>query len=456
MPPRRPSRALSGPIALLAACGADPPPPCTYAPEPATGTGGNVVLVVLDDIGVDKIGAYGVHPRPAPTPNIDLLAASGVRFTSAYSQPRCSSARAAMLTGRGSDRTGIGANVGEIDNVSLPLSEMLIPEALTELGTAYSSWAIGKWHLDDVDSVDAAYGPLDQGFAHFDGILGNPRWGVGGFDPDGGYNRWERVVDGHVSMSVDYLLTAQADAAIAAIATLPEPFFLYVALSGAHAPLHIPPADLWRDADPAHELGVGDAMIEATDHELGRIAAALGNRATLILVGDNGTDAVLVRPPALRDHAKGTLYPGGIHVPLIISGPDIAPAVSEALVHVADLFPTVLDLAGHDASDLDVDIDGRSLVPLLDGVSEGRRCVLIEAFEPNRGPSDDNLGFGVHEMSVIEDGFQLVRSRERDELFAVDAHASAEGDDLLRARGPLPPGARTALKSMRRRLRHED
>lgn len=442
--------------AALLGCG-DRPPPCATL-SPSRGARGNVVFVLLDDIGVDKVAAYGVHDEPAFTPNLDALAARGLRFTSAYSQPVCSPARAALLTGRRAVRTGIGRNIGGTHG--LPLDEITIPEALAALDAGYSSMAVGKWHLTATRAEGAATAPLDQGFDRFDGLIGNPPQLILPEDedevedadlPDGNFFDWQRDVDGVLTNSTDYLLTAQADAAIAALDTLPEPFFLYVALSGAHHPLHVPPADLWGHADLQDEAGIGDAVIEATDHELGRLLDAIGDRATVFVVSDNGTSGDMVRPPADEHHAKGSLYPGGIHVPLLAAGPGVGPGVSDELVYIADLFPTALDLAGVDAAALGVPLDAQSLVPLLDGDGLGRRCVIIDRFSPNLSPRPD-----AEAVTVLEDGFQLVRyDRGPDELYAVDPLAPVEGDDLLAER-PLRPRAETALRALRSRLRHDE
>jgi choline-sulfatase len=193
-------------------------------------------------------------------------------------------------------------------------------------------------------------------------------------------------------------------------------------------------------------LGQADAMIEALDHELGRLVDALDDRTTLIVTSDNGTAGEFVRPPADPLRAKGSFYAGGTHVPLLMVGPTIEPGVTDVLAHVTDVFPTVLDLAGIDAADLGLDLDGVSLLPVLRGEAPARRCVIVEEFGPNgvrRDPARASL-------AVIEQGHTLVRGADgREELYVRDPMAPVEGPDLL-ASGDLDHAANAALRRLRR------
>src|SRR5262245_39982187 len=95
----------------------------------------NLLVLLTDDQGVDKVGIYAAHPSPPPTPNIDALARRGVLFRRAYAQPTCSPTRAALLTGRYNRRYGLGVVIEPLDEVfELPLSEVTAPEALAAAG----------------------------------------------------------------------------------------------------------------------------------------------------------------------------------------------------------------------------------------------------------------------------------------------------------------------------------
>jgi len=117
----------------------------------------NVLLIIADDWGADSHGLYGIGSSTAPTPTIDSLAAEGVRFLRAWSNPVCSPTRATILTGRYSFRTGVGA--ARVNN-QIGLNEFTLPQALNQLG--YRSAAIGKWHLSG-DSNGGADNPKGNG-----------------------------------------------------------------------------------------------------------------------------------------------------------------------------------------------------------------------------------------------------------------------------------------------------
>lgn len=398
------------------------------------------MVIVMDDVGVDKLGTWDVHPAPAPTPSLDALARRGVRFDQAYSQPVCSPGRAALLTGRDPRRNGVGKNV-YADRGGLSRDEVLIPEMLQDSPQGpWSSAAVGKWHLSGRDA--GLSDPLLQGFDRFDGLLGNLEQVFTNEDLETDYAHWEHVIDGTATYSTEYVVRAQTDAAIAFVRTLPEPWLLYVAYTAAHEPYHVPPADLWSVSDPVDTPGVGDAMIEAMDREIGRLLAAVDERTTTVIVAsDNGTSRELVRPPAPADRAKATLYSGGTHVPLLVAGRAVSTpgAVRDALVSITDVFATVADLAGVDPEDLGRPIDGRSLVPLLASDGPGHRCLVTDVFvdgDPDNRP----------ERAVRDDRWLLVQHRDAsEELYATDGGVD-DGPDLLQE--GLAPEAREARKRL--------
>jgi arylsulfatase A-like enzyme len=200
-------------------------------------------------------------------------------------------------------------------------------------------------------------------------------------------------------------------------------------------------------------------VLQALDLELGRLLdsldPALLARTTVIVVGDNGTTDHVVHDTLDPDRQKTTVYEGGVHVPMIVTGPHVASpgSVSEALVHVADVFPTVAEIAGVpligtdeslsvDGDDGPVALDGRSLLPLLaDPQASGPDHVFVEAFSPN-GPGphrhDDR-------RAVIEARFKLMRQGGAEHLFDLGAGTTADpdGPDLLEA--PLDDEAASAL-----------
>ncbi len=209
------------------------------APENAP----NVLVIVLDDVGFGQLGCYG---GPIETPNIDKLAANGLRYTNFHTTALCSPSRAALLTGRNHHSIGLAAiteaATGFPSNFgSIPKSAATIAETLKQNG--YNTLAFGKWHLAPYTAYTAA-GPFDRwplgmGFERYYGFLG------------GETDQWSPLIvqDNHMietEREEGYHLTVDlVDQTIAHIrdqqqANTGRPFFAYLALAAAHAPLHAP------------------------------------------------------------------------------------------------------------------------------------------------------------------------------------------------------------------------
>jgi arylsulfatase B len=342
----------------------------------------NILLLLADDLGVDLVGAYGEHPDPAQTPVIDALAQQGLLFRNAYANPVCSPSRAALLTGRHCRRTGFGWGTDYFKEGSeLPLSEVCIPEALPP---AYRRFAVGKWHLGSL-KLSGPLHPNLQGFEHFRGCTGV----FPGFIGDGYFN-WQKVTDGATSTCTTYATTETVNDAIELIQSAgSDPWFALVAFNAPHAPFHKPPANLHGytlpssidNSVPVHVKAVTQAM----DTEIGRLLATLGPAVLantyVIFVGDNGTDREATTPPFDKTKAKGTVFEGGVNVPLIVAGPGVSAGECDALVGVTDLFATIMELAGSGAT---AD-DSISLVPYFGqpGLPTLRATVYSEMFKPN-------------------------------------------------------------------------
>ncbi len=376
----------------------------------------NVLLLVADDVGVDLVAAYGESPTPPCTPNIDRLAATGVLFRNAWTNPVCSPTRAQILTGRHGFRTGIGRTVGDlVDGTGLDLEEDLLPEVLPGYATA----AIGKWHLGD-----AAQGPLhpnESGFERFAGSLSNLQ-GSGT-----GYTNWTKTIDGLQVPSSVYATEDTVDEALLATSSLPEPWMILVAFNACHTPIHDPPPHLCAAPAPCADAWCGNvsperptpervrAMMEVLDAQLGRLLEGIADAqrdTVVIFLGDNGTDGEAVEPPFDPLRAKGTLYQAGIRVPLIVSGPDTVVGECQALVTATDVFATVTELAGFGFGAE----DSISLAPYLaePELPSLRDYAYAEWFTPNHpsGPPEQ------HRRAVRDRRFKLIRRiGQVDELY---------------------------------------
>lgn len=372
----------------------------------------NVLLVVLDDVGIDRIGAYEAHPDPGRTPNIDGLASKGLRCAFAWANPVCSPTRATLLTGRYSFRTGVGQVTQNAEaRPGLQLSEYTLPEAMAVAG--YRTFATGKWHLSSgvLDTYDH---PNLSGFDSYAGALWNlPDYVF--------YNKW---VNGQnlrplADRPLRYATSETVDDAIAAIEAGGGPWFGYVAFNAAHAPHHVPPVDLHAFGQVSGVPLRFKAMVEAMDTEIGRLLSVVDlNETVVIVVGDNGTQGAATTAPFLPEHAKATPYLGGVQVPLILAGPGIPEGVHETPVNTTDVYATVLQLAGATSG-------AEDSISIF--AKKPRRFVYAERFQPN--------GIGVVRTSyrrTVSDGrFKLIVFHDQPDEFYDLASDPFEEDDLM-------------------------
>ncbi len=360
----------------------------------------NILLVIADDFGVDAVGVYsrddlyghdGEGASPAHTPTIDNLAASGVLFRNAYTNPICSPTRATILTGKYPHQVGVGFPV----EAQLEVSETIIPEILP---SSYQTAAIGKWHLTHPSrgaSADRNH-PIHSGFDYFSGSLG-------GAVRD--YNSWPKVTNSSsTSLQVqnNYNIYATTDAANETIAKIEEyadqPWFIWLAFHAPHTPFHAPDPALTTNDVTATSSNTEKykAMVEAMDTELGRIIASMPVAVladtTIIFIGDNGTPSSVTQAPFLPNHAKATQYDGGINVPFIVRSPSIistADEGSESLAYIAaiDIFNTIAEIAGVNNDATESATESVSLVPYLQNPSlptmAQRPYIFTEHFQPN-------------------------------------------------------------------------
>lgn len=442
---------LIGAAWLLLACGEGAPEPGTaeaFAERPT-----NVLVLVLDDVGTDQLSCYAEHPEAPATPQLDRLADWGVRFTNAYSAPVCSPARAALLTGRSGRRTGVGDIVSPTGRFAVADAERFLPERLPP---EWSTLAAGKWHLAGTAAPDWASHALRQGFSAQRGTPGNlgDRYG----DSDGrlGYTRWEQLDDGELTVSEGYATTRTVDDTLAWVEGASEPWLAVVSFHAAHGPYEPPPDSLLDGAGVDADAPVPEryaAIVRAMDAEIGRLVDALPaevlQRTMIVALGDNGTPGEAVLPPWDGTAAKGTLLEGGVGVPLIIAGAGVSQPgrTSDALAHVLDILPTVLEGVGEELPD---DLDGVSLVPVLaDPAAAPRDVVISEMFGPNGRPPYAAEGFAVRDARYKLYELRLPGEPVDTRLFDLRGRTD-DGPDLLD--GPLDAEAEAALERLRAEL----
>jgi len=368
----------------------------------------NILLIIADDIGIDYSSGYSSVLDIPSIPNIDKLASEGILFENAWSNPLCSPTRATILTGKYGFRTGVGAPVGGTENPGISTDEYTLPKALKELAPVYADACIGKWHLATT-SNGGKDNPNLVGFTHYSGNKD------GGLDD---YYLWDKFVDGSKEVVSNYATTENINDAINWIEDQDSAWFLWLAFNAVHSPFHKPP-DTLHSYGYLSEYTSGEdpvpyykAMVEAMDSEIGRLLQYLHgsgqySSTNIIYVGDNGTSKGVIQSPYNKNQSKGTLYEGGVHVPLIISGPTVVSPSrkSGALVSTVDIFNTVLSMAGIDTENqLHEQTDSKSLLPVLNNETDTHRSYLYsELFgaAQNNGITVRNAEY---HLIIFEDG----------------------------------------------------
>ena len=305
----------------------------------------NVIYILADDLGYTDVGWHGDEIK---TPHLDKLAAGGARLEQFYVQPVCSPTRAALMTGRYPMRHGL--QVGVVRpwaEHGLPLEERTLPAALKEAG--YQTAMTGKWHLGH---FRPEYLPTRRGFDHQYGHY-NGALDYFTHDRDGGHD-WHR--DDKTSRDEGYSTVLIGDEAVKRIREREKskPLFLYVPFNAVHSPLQALDKDLEKYAHiQEKKRRTYCAMMSCLDDQVGKMVAALDDEKirdnTLIMFSsDNGGPLGLGATNGSLRAGKGSLYEGGVRVCALANWPGKIKAgtVVEEPLHIVDVFPTVLALAG--------------------------------------------------------------------------------------------------------------
>ncbi len=342
----------------------------------------NIVFILADDLGYTDVACFG--SKYYETPNIDRLAAEGVKFTNGYScGPNCQPSRAALMSGQYGPRTGV-YTVGAIDRfnwqsrplrpvdnvTALPLDKITIADTLKKAG--YATGMFGKWHL----GMDPAHFPSKRGFdeaiessgAHYNFKT----------YPQTEYPKGQYLADFLTDHAVDFI-DRHKD----------QPFFLYLPHFGVHAP-HEAKAELidrFKGKPPVggHKDPTYAAMIASVDESVGRIVATLdklglADNTLVIFSSDNGGVGGYQRAglskEGITDNAplkggKGMLYEGGVRVPFIFrwKGKIQPGQTNETPILGVDLYPSLVEVAGAQTP-ANYPLDGMSVVPLLTGMKK--------------------------------------------------------------------------------------
>lgn len=345
----------------------------------------NIIVILADDMGYGDLGCYG-HPT-IKTPNIDRMAAEGIRFTQFYvGASICTPSRAALLTGRLAVRSGMagsdssGNALYPVSTGGLPASEYTVAEALKTKG--YATALIGKWHLGHLPQ----FMPWSHGFDYFFGLpysndMVSPEYKKA--PPLPLYENQKlietspdqtQLTKRYTQKVVDFLKANKA-----------RPFFLYYANNFPHVPLHASTGFLGRS-----ERGLYGDVVEELDWSVGEVFKTLkelnlDKNTLVVFASDNGPwlrEKEAGGSAGLLFEGKGSSYEGGFRVPGIVRWPGKIKAgrVSTSVATTMDLFPTFLGLAGVPLP-TDKVLDGKDLVPLFTGE---KKVVTDEVYYYNR------------------------------------------------------------------------
>ena len=329
----------------------------------------NILIIVADDLGYGELGCQG-NPQ-IPTPQIDSLARSGVRFTGGYvSGPYCSPTRAALMTGRYQQRYGHEFNPGPAQAASatfgLSLKEKTIGDRFKELG--YATGWFGKSHLGYLPQ----YHPLKRGFDEYFGFLGGAHDYL-----DAAGDKHNPILRGTTPVNeIDYTTDAFGREAVAFIEKhRVEPWLCYLAFNAVHAPLESTEKYLSRfpniEERKRHTFA---AMLSAMDDAVGSVLnklreCRLEENTLIFFISDNGgpTRQTTSGNGPLRGF-KAQTWEGGIRVPWIIQwkGHIAGGRVDDRPVIQLDILPTALAAAGV-AARPEWKLDGVNLLPYLKG-----------------------------------------------------------------------------------------
>ncbi len=338
-------------------------------PDPVVAAKPNILLVIADDMGKDATPNYNEGTIKPMMPTLQSLMNTGLTFDNLWSYPVCTPTRASILTGK----YGIKTNVLEVGDV-ISTSETSVQRYISSnTGNEYATAIIGKWHLSQ-----NANDPITMGVDYYAGLLN------GGVQS---YTNWNLTENGQTNNSTEYTTTKFTDLAIDWVDNQTKPWFLWLAYNAPHTPFHLAPTNLHAQGNLPSDQASIDAnpmpyymsAVEAMDSELGRLLSSLSvedrNNTIVIFIGDNGTPNQVVQSPYSTMRAKGSIYQGGVNVPLIVSGVGTTRMGEResALVHTTDLFATIANIAGINVQEIN---NSNSFYSLLSDESASERTYV--------------------------------------------------------------------------------
>jgi arylsulfatase A-like enzyme len=366
--------------------GATPPVP----QEPTAPDRPDILFIVIDDASYEDFEELDL-------PVYRALLSKARLYSNFYVSPLCSPSRYQMQFGRYPHRALIGEALKPHKDPGVPLADISIAEYLAAHG--YATGLFGKWHLSGIGEPQAA--------SEAARLQGYQTWQAGNSSNLTDHYNWPRIDDGKVSVCAEYSTLAVNGAFGSWWAKTAGPRFASVCYFAPHDPFQNAPPEL----DPSYTESKNprrrfESALRGVDAAIGRILDQVDlSRTFVFLLSDNGTPAN-VRPAKDRSMGyKGSVYQGGIHVPLLVLGPGITAGTDRSLVQASDLPRTAIQLANlplptvgfEDSIDFSASFDGSQPGP--------RPWAFLQRFGP-AGPAPE---LELHEWAVIRsDGYKLL------------------------------------------------
>lgn len=385
----------------------------------------NIILIMADDLGYECIGANGsTHYK---TPRLDALAGEGMRFTQAYSQPLCTPSRVQLMTGKHNFR-----NYTKF--AYLNPEEKTFAQALKAAG--YATAIAGKWQLGNDKTLPARFG-FDEyclwqlSHKKADGErYANPLIEQNGLELPRNPDTYGPDV--FMDFAVDFI-SRRKDG----------PFLLYFPMVLTHNPfLPTPDSDGWKGDRQTDEKKNFAEMVAYMDKNVGRLAdhvksLGLAENTLFLFTGDNGTNRNITSPfqGRMLQGGKGRLTDGGTHVPMMAWWPGTLKAgqTHDGLIGFEDFFPTLLELAG--IQRYDGQLDGRSFLPLLKGEPFTPKPWQFSHYDPRWGESREHRGRTARttEYKLYADGPFFYLPDDPDEMKPLDSATATPEAAAVRA-----------------------
>jgi arylsulfatase A-like enzyme len=315
----------------------------------------NIVVFLSDDMGWGQLGFQG--GKAVKTPHIDRLAREGVNLTQFYVECVCSPTRAALLTGRYPFRNGMEERTHGNDTAGMLLDERTLAQALRDAG--YYTAILGKWHLG---MWRKGHLPKQRGFDYQYGFYGAV---IDSFTRLRGTTYdWHRNEQPLHQPGYSTFLIADEFVSMLKQQNRGKPFFFYVPFNAVHGPHRAPPEYIEK-----HNGNAQLAMLECMDIAVGRMIGALEtagvlNETLVIFLNDNGGPGRTSNAPYRG--SKTETYEGGVRVACVMRWPAQikAGSASNEMLHVVDLFPTLVQLVGG-SIEQPLPLDGRNAWPTI-------------------------------------------------------------------------------------------